>query len=59
MLLGEALMIEPKALQVLTSPTKIPLKDANDAVVKMEEGKARYRFVLVNDTNGGRITEEE
>jgi len=38
---------------------KIPLKNTNDAVVKMEEGKARYRFVLVNESNGGKTTDEE
>lgn len=26
-----------------------PLKDANSAIVDMEEGKARYRYVLVNE----------
>jgi len=26
-----------------------PLKDANKAIVDMEEGKARYRYVLVNE----------
>ena len=26
-----------------------PLKDANQAVVDMADGKARYRYVLVND----------
>ena len=39
--------------------SKIPLKDANSAVVKMEEGKARYRFVLVNESNGGKTADEE
>ncbi|KAJ5970750.1 uncharacterized protein N7479_000668 [Penicillium vulpinum] len=28
---------------------EIPMKDANKAIVDMEDGKARYRFVLVND----------
>ena len=52
-------MIAPR-LQILTSLlAKIPLKDVNDGVVKMEEGKARYRFVLVNESNGGELTEEE
>lgn len=36
-----------------------PMKDANQAVVDMEEGKARYRYVLVNEDNikelGGKI----
>ena len=26
-----------------------PLKDANQAVLDMAEGKARYRYVLVNE----------
>lgn len=26
-----------------------PMKDANQAIVEMEEGKARYRYVLVNE----------
>jgi alcohol dehydrogenase (NADP+) len=26
-----------------------PMKDANQAIVDMELGKARYRYVLVND----------
>lgn len=26
-----------------------PLEDANQAIVDMEEGKARYRYVLVNE----------
>lgn len=26
------------------------MKDANQAVVDLEAGKARYRYVLVNDT---------
>jgi len=38
---------------------KIPLEDANDAVVKMDQGKAHYRFVLVNETNGGDVADEE
>lgn len=28
---------------------EIPMKDANKAIVDMEEGKARFRYVLVND----------
>lgn len=27
-----------------------PMKDANNAVVDLEAGKARYRYVLVNET---------
>lgn len=27
-----------------------PMKDANQAVVDLEAGKARYRYVLVNET---------
>ena len=30
---------------------KRPLKDANQAVVDMGEGKARYRYVLVNESH--------
>lgn len=26
-----------------------PMKDANQAIIDMEEGKARYRYVLVNE----------
>jgi alcohol dehydrogenase (NADP+) len=28
---------------------EIPMKDANKAIVDMEQGKARYRYVLRND----------
>lgn len=28
---------------------EIPMKDANKAIVEMEDGKARYRYVLVNE----------
>lgn len=28
---------------------EIPMKDANKAIVDMEEGLARYRYVLVNE----------
>jgi D-arabinose 1-dehydrogenase-like Zn-dependent alcohol dehydrogenase len=27
-----------------------PMKDANQAIIDMEEGKARYRYVLVNES---------
>lgn len=30
---------------------EIPLKDANKAVVDMEAGKARYRYVLKNEAH--------
>lgn len=30
-----------------------PLKDANQAVVDMAAGKARYRYVLVNEKHVG------
>ncbi len=30
---------------------KRPLKDANQAIVDMNEGKARYRYVLVNESH--------
>jgi len=33
---------------------KIPMKDANQAVVDMENGNARYRYVLVNRESGDR-----
>ena len=29
-----------------------PLRDANNVVVDMEAGKARYRYVLVNENYG-------
>ena len=29
-----------------------PLKDANQAIVDMADGKARYRYVLVNENYG-------
>jgi len=28
-----------------------PLKDANQAVIDMEKGSARYRYVLVNEAH--------
>lgn len=28
---------------------EVPMKDANKAIVDMEEGKARYRYVLTNE----------
>ena len=31
-----------------------PLKDANKVVVDMEEGKARYRYVLVNEKHASK-----
>ncbi|CAI6278648.1 unnamed protein product [Periconia digitata] len=34
---------------------KIPMKQANKAIVEMEEGKARYRFVLENDEAHARL----
>ena len=54
-----AIMIEPRFQLLTPLLPKIPLKDANDAVVRMEEGKARYRFVLVNESNGGEVVDEE
>ena len=30
---------------------KVPMKEANKAVVDMDAGKARYRFVLVNEAH--------
>jgi len=29
-----------------------PLKDANQAIIDLEQGKARYRYVLVNENFG-------
>ena len=34
---------------VRTWNNNVPIKDANKAVVDMAAGKARYRFVLVNE----------
>ncbi|CAD6441261.1 1071a22c-be2a-4603-bca0-27b9a8fdb051 [Sclerotinia trifoliorum] len=34
---------------VKTWVNNVPMKDANQAIVDMEEGKARYRYVLVNE----------
>lgn len=31
-----------------------PMKDANQAVVDMDNGKARYRFVLVNEKHANK-----
>lgn len=30
---------------------KIPMKDANKAIVDMNDGKARYRYTLVNESH--------
>jgi alcohol dehydrogenase (NADP+) len=35
--------------------TKYSLNDVNKAVVSMEAGEARYRYVLVNEKNGGKM----
>lgn len=32
-----------------------PMSDANQAVQDMVAGKARYRYVLVNERNGAKI----
>jgi alcohol dehydrogenase (NADP+) len=32
-----------------------PLKDANNAIVDMENGKARYRYVLVNEKHASEL----
>ena len=32
-----------------------PLEDANKVVVDMDAGKARYRYVLVNEKQGGKL----
>lgn len=34
---------------------KRPMKEANQAVVDMSNSKARYRYVLVNEANGGKL----
>ncbi|KAJ9108251.1 hypothetical protein QFC19_002499 [Naganishia cerealis] len=34
---------------------KRPMKDVNQAVQDMHAGKARYRYVLVNEENGGKL----
>lgn len=35
---------------------RYPMKEANDAVVSMENGEARYRYVLVNEEHGGKLS---
>ena len=35
--------------------TKRPLDDVNEAVKDQVASKARYRYVLVNQTNGGKL----
>lgn len=34
---------------------KRPMDDVNQAVVDMHASKARYRYVLVNEKNGGKL----
>lgn len=34
---------------------KRPMKEVNAAVGDMHAGKARYRYVLVNEENGGKL----
>jgi alcohol dehydrogenase (NADP+) len=34
---------------------KRPMKEVNQAVPDMHAGKARYRYVLVNEDNGGKL----
>jgi alcohol dehydrogenase (NADP+) len=36
---------------VRTWNVNVPVEDANQAIVDMEMGKARYRYVLVNEEN--------
>ena len=36
---------------VRTWNNNVPIKDANKAIVDMQAGKARYRYVLVNEDN--------
>ncbi|GJN94742.1 hypothetical protein Rhopal_007834-T1 [Rhodotorula paludigena] len=49
-------MLELAAKQNIKSwIEKRPLEDANQAVVDMHNSKARYRYVLVNTANGGKL----
>ena len=32
-----------------------PMEKTNEAVIDMDAGKARYRFVLVNEKQGGKL----
>jgi D-arabinose 1-dehydrogenase-like Zn-dependent alcohol dehydrogenase len=34
---------------------KRPMNEVNQAVPDMHAGKARYRYVLVNEENGGKL----
>lgn len=34
---------------------EIPMKNANQAIVDMDEGKARYRYVLVNEKHASEL----
>lgn len=36
-----------------------PMGDANKAIVDMDEGKARYRYVLVNEKNLAEVEKEK
>ncbi len=36
-----------------------PLRDANKAIVDMEQGKARYRYVLVNEKHAKLVHDSE
>jgi alcohol dehydrogenase (NADP+) len=57
--IGASLIGSPKEIKdmlalfaekgVKTWNNNVPMKDANKAIVDMEEGKARYRYVLVNE----------
>lgn len=40
---------------VKTWNVKVPMKQANQAIVDMDEGKARYRYVLVNEKHVSRL----
>jgi len=35
-----------------------PLKDANQTIIDMEDGKARYRYVLVNEKHAAEEKQE-
>jgi D-arabinose 1-dehydrogenase-like Zn-dependent alcohol dehydrogenase len=40
---------------VRTWNNNVPMKDANKAIVDMDAGKARYRFVLVNEAHAAHL----
>lgn len=49
-------MLELAAKQNIKSwITKRPLEEVNEAVQDQKNSKARYRYVLVNQANGGKL----